>query len=492
MKSQRTTKILHGIVLCILALSCSVYGGGSFLDDFSDGDIQDGAPVSWQWESSRGQCAVSSEGLELSPAQVYWSTLGLYATDKHGANLQYSGDITVRAQFNLGSATHNMACIALVTADHQPGSLKGLYFLNFNPNWFFLSRDEIYRADWHWSTQGRFNPTEDIIIQLDLIDITGDAGDRTASRLECRWWAAGQEMPEQAQIVGVDSTYDVSSVMLGALTDSVEGSMANPVVFRWIEVTGTQTEPMLDFNGNGTVDIKDLTKLIESWGLDDPAVDIVPDGVVDENDLEVLMDYWQQDVNDRTLLAHWKLDETEGMMAQDSAEENHALVIGAAQWQPETGQVQGTLALDGSDDFIATPFILDPSETTFSVFAWVKGGTPGQVILSQTGGVNWLATDESGCLFTDLAGAGRNAGQSLYSDTIITDGQWHRIGLVWDCAYRSLYVDDQLVATDATPQDRFPSAIGGFRIGAGDTLDPGTLWHGLVDDVRVYNRIVKP
>ncbi len=60
------------------------------------------------------------------------------------------------------------------------------------------------------------------------------------------------------------------------------------------------------------------------------------------------------------------------------------------------GRSRGALALDGIDDFITTPFVLDPSETPFSVFAWVKADAPGQVILCQTGGANWLAADESG------------------------------------------------------------------------------------------------
>ena len=73
-----------------------------------------------------------------------------------------------------------------------------------------------------------------------------------------------------------------------------------------------------DFNGDGLVDIKDLLRLIESWGQDDPAVDIAPpsgDGVVDALDLELLMNYWKQPFDDPTLLAHWALDEVEGDIA---------------------------------------------------------------------------------------------------------------------------------------------------------------------------------
>ncbi|MBN1509980.1 MAG: hypothetical protein JW955_24255, partial [Sedimentisphaerales bacterium] len=357
MKTRRTTRCLLSVALCTLVLGSYARAGGGFLDDFSDGDILDGSPVSWQWDPQRGQCAVSPQGLQLSPAQVYWSALQLLATDKHGARVQYRSNMTVKAQFNLGIEPTTIACIALVTPDYQPGSATGSYLLAFNRTWFFLARDDVYRADWHWSTKGRFDPAEDIIMQLDLIDITDGAGQRTASRLECRWWVAGQAMPVQPQIVGVDSVYDVSAVMLGALTDSVAGSRSSPVVFRWVEVIGTQIEtvPIVDFNGDGHVDNRDLLRLIESWGQNDPAVDLVPDGVVDQKDLEVLMDHWQQDVNDPTLLAHWALDEAQGTIASDSTGLYDATLVGSPAWDPEGGRTGGALRLDGLDDYAIAP-----------------------------------------------------------------------------------------------------------------------------------------
>jgi len=61
-----------------------------------------------------------------------------------------------------------------------------------------------------------------------------------------------------------------------------------------------QIIPNVDFNGDGTVDIKDLEILVEYWGQNETSVDIAPrpfgNGVVDVNDLEVLMSYWGQKV----------------------------------------------------------------------------------------------------------------------------------------------------------------------------------------------------
>ena len=32
----------------------------------------------------------------------------------------------------------------------------------------------------------------------------------------------------------------------------------------------------------------------------------------------------------------------------------------------------------------------------------------------------------------------------------------------------------------------------GLYIGAGSGLEPGTFWSGLIDDIRIYDRVVSP
>jgi sugar lactone lactonase YvrE len=255
-----------------------------------------------------------------------------------------------------------------------------------------------------------------------------------------------------------------------------------------------EQRPIVDFNGDGLVDFKDLLRLIESWGQDDPRIDMAPppfgDGIVDALDLELLMSYWDQPIDDPTLIAHWALDEAEGDVAYDSAGVNDAFVIGEPTWQPDTGRIGGALAFDGIDDCVLTEHGLNPSEGPLSVFAWVQGGAPGQVVISQLDGTNWLGVDQSaGCLMTDLCASGRGGG-TLRSEMAITDGLWHRVGFVWDGVYRALYVDDILVAEDI--QHGLKSSIGGLNIGCGTNSAVGTFWSGLIDDIRIYNRAVKP
>jgi hypothetical protein len=252
--------------------------------------------------------------------------------------------------------------------------------------------------------------------------------------------------------------------------------------------------PIVDFTSDGKVDIQDLLRLIESWGKDDPSVDIGPmpwgDGKVNEKDLEVLMRYWQQEVNDPRLAAHWRLDETEGVVAADRVGENDGTLHGGPLWQPDGGKMGGALRLDGVDDYVSTAFVLDPAAGPLSVFAWVKGGAPGQVILSQAGGANWLMVgDPGGVLATELKESGRK-GKPLVSAAVITDGAWHCVGLVWDGSNRILYVDDIEVARDT--QSGLAASTGGLYIGAGNTMAPASFWKGLIDDVRIYDRAVTP
>jgi len=75
----------------------------------------------------------------------------------------------------------------------------------------------------------------------------------------------------------------------------------------------------------------------------------------------------------------------------------------------------------------------------------------------------------------------------LVSESVITDGQWHHVGFVWDGTHRFLYVDGIEAAKDTTAQNLLQSATGGLYIGAGRNLEAGTLFARLIDDVRIYN-----
>ena len=248
--------------------------------------------------------------------------------------------------------------------------------------------------------------------------------------------------------------------------------------------------PTVDFNGDEVIDCTDMCIMVDHWGEDYALCDIAPspfgDGIVDVQDLILLSEHLFEDYR---LTAHWKLDETEGTIAYDNISLNDGTLHGNPTWQPEGGIVAGALELDGIGDYVSTAFVLDPADGPFSVFAWVKGGAAGQVVISQTeGGENWLLADPAdGKLITKLKPPGR-FGNPLKSPTVITDGQWHCVGLTWDGSYRALYVDDVEVAKDVNPPGHLRVAVGGLRFGAGNNIQTASFFSGLIDDVRIYNR----
>jgi gluconolactonase len=201
-----------------------------------------------------------------------------------------------------------------------------------------------------------------------------------------------------------------------------------------MSVQGAVLKP--DFNLDERVNFIDYARLVESWEQDDPNVDLGPttlgDGVINNRDLKLLADNWLGEVMPVGLKAYWKMDEPNGAKAYDSVGAYDATVTGDMSWSPDGGMINGTVVLDGNDYF-TTPFVLDPSTGTFSVFAWIKGGLPGQVIISQKGATDWLSADAAdGKLMTSVIPPASRTGAAppLVSNVIVTDDNWHHVGLV--------------------------------------------------------------
>jgi hypothetical protein len=251
--------------------------------------------------------------------------------------------------------------------------------------------------------------------------------------------------------------------------------------------------PIVDFNSDGNVDGKEVLAMVKYWGQNEPLCDIGPfawgDGIVDLNDLIVLAEYIGKEVVDPSLIAHWELDEGAGSVAIDWVGGHDALIVGNAVWDPN-GKVGGALTFDGTTNFARTMSpVLDPAKGPFSVVVWIKGGSAGKVIVSQASGEDWLYLNGSGMLTTDLKSLG-NDGVSLTSDAYILDDQWHRVAIVWDGTNRALHMDGIEVARDT--QSALAGSSGNLQIGTGKDCATTTFWFGLIDDVRIYDRVINP
>jgi hypothetical protein len=123
----------------------------------------------------------------------------------------------------------------------------------------------------------------------------------------------------------------------------------------------------------------------------------------------------------------------------------------------------GALESDGAA-CVTTDAVLNLNNGPFSVLAWIKGGRPGEVIVSQIGGAHQLLADLwIGATMTDPIDEITLSPKAPRSEVVITDGDWHRVGLVWDGTNRVLYVDDVAVA-EVRRRSRSNKGIGTTRV----------------------------
>jgi hypothetical protein len=252
--------------------------------------------------------------------------------------------------------------------------------------------------------------------------------------------------------------------------------------------------PSIDFNGDGKVDLKDFSRLAQFWLDNESSVDIAPETVseriVDLQDLYVLAENWLADFRP---VAHWKLDETQGVIVHESIANRDGMTQGDPLWWPTGGKMDGALEFDGIDDYVSAGSPLGPMDLSLSVLAWTKGGAAGEVIIAQRDGTmpgaTWLGTDGSeGKLITTLMDP---FFPQLESESVVTDSQWHYVGLVYDfdSFQRRLYVDGAEVAKDTdVVAGLLPD--GDLYFGVGKDLDAGSFFSGLMDDVRIYNQVL--
>jgi len=266
-------------------------------------------------------------------------------------------------------------------------------------------------------------------------------------------------------------------------------------------LTGIRSMPEL--NHDGVINLLDYALLARLYPLhgnvtdaddEDPNLaylddryDLAPvpdgDGLMGFSDLAAFFQYWLKMPG---LLAHWTLDETAGQVAEDGRGLTPGTVHGDALWQPGAGRNKGGLAFDGLNEYVETDFLLNPGDGAFSVLLWAVGGQAGEALISQASGRTWIGIDPTtGTLMTDITDGGRRT-HTLVSDAALTDAAWHEIGLVWDGTYRHLFVDGIEVAVDTRSLASLDKSRGGLYIGAGETLDDGSFWTGLIDDVRIY------
>lgn len=193
------------------------------------------------------------------------------------------------------------------------------------------------------------------------------------------------------------------------------------------------------------------------------------------------------------MVGHWKFDEGSGSTTADSSATGAVgtLTNGAA-WG--TGLVSSALSFDGVDSYISVPYDSDfYGQSALTVTGWFKlnsFASPQMMLTDAWGGTYALYFSTPNRLSFDHY----PTGGYRYADAIIpTSGDWVFFAAQWESGIRAkiyingiestTYVDP--TASTGTISDNGQGLEFGYNTGGGNMpLD------GLLDDIRVYNRVL--
>ena len=195
-------------------------------------------------------------------------------------------------------------------------------------------------------------------------------------------------------------------------------------------------------------------------------------------------------------VAWWKFDEESGGTAANAAGTPLAgRLQGEPRWAPDQGRHQGSIELDGVNNWIECADSTDLGiRDGLSVSVWIKprGAPPGGDTLlakgeawglQRLGGTGELEFTLTGPLPGDPAR--RNAPRVVCKRTL-ADDRWHHVAAVYDGKRMALYVDG---AEEDSMKASGPIALNNLPLTLGDNAaNRGRRWNGWLDDARLYDR----
>lgn len=184
------------------------------------------------------------------------------------------------------------------------------------------------------------------------------------------------------------------------------------------------------------------------------------------------------------LLHYWKFDETEGNFASDSVGGNAAVLGGYAIGDPtwSIGKVGGALRFSKVTNYALTTAPISADQYTISFWSQLKvrSGVNPRLVTPQESG--WV-----GANFESNKGIGAFPAYNLVEPV---PNAWEQYTVTIDITNHAAatYMNGVLVRSATT---NLPPAIGNWIFGHnGDTSNHADTWNGLIDDVRIYDRIL--
>jgi len=207
------------------------------------------------------------------------------------------------------------------------------------------------------------------------------------------------------------------------------------------------------------------------------------------------LDYDSDNATGNDLIGHWKMNEVnwsgaENEVVDSSGQANHGLAdcIGTCSMPDPTATnalFEKSGQFDGADDYLKFANIINPSETDFTLGAWVNPDSIGseQTIVSQLGGMegtgtprSLLAINSSGEIYSDLGGLATS------SSTTVSVDNWYHVVLTNSGSSVKLFINGQEENTNTIS---LGESDGEMRIGV--DYDNTDFFNGLIDNVYLYN-----
>jgi hypothetical protein len=292
------------VVLAGVSLPCDLLAGKPFFDDFSDMNIQDGAPVTWipglfpaaTRDASSGDLVITNSGRS--------STIVAGETYDH---------VSVRTHLRIDGPEGSDVGLAARGGGPTPADDAALYTtLNTSGEigiWTHIRGMGVERA--HAAT-GLDPTTTDVLLQFDVV----------GNRFSLTAWADGAEQPEpQVLWEDVDRVFPNRSGIVG-IRQATSPSTQIAATFRYVDVVPLALSAG-DYNGNGTVEQGDLDLVLLNWGaIAHPGMltrmgwtnDFATRPTVDQDDLDRVLLNWGEEVAVPPLQSAGVPEPTAGML----------------------------------------------------------------------------------------------------------------------------------------------------------------------------------
>lgn len=188
---------------------------------------------------------------------------------------------------------------------------------------------------------------------------------------------------------------------------------------------------------------------------------------------------------DPSLVGWWKLDEASGTIAHDASGRGHdGALKGGPTWG--AGKANGALQFDGEDDYVEIGSVGIDGMDRRTLTGWAKASTT--EIAEGTGVFGFIPDGSTDGTYFDVeiddAGNYVVSVQGWAGIFGAVDTQWHHFAATYDGDGGSWYFDGQFIDVSVGEL----GTIDQVRIGG--RLSNSKYFPGLIDDVRIYNRVL--